>query len=86
MLAGRCMLPQRLGWQPYLVLFKSFPNCLADGPPLDLPTTPVSDENVVDFVTAACQWWDRVVVHVRERLQHRDAEMQRAHTRKRAAA
>ena len=29
-LAGLRMLPTRLGWQPYLLVFKQYPRCLVE--------------------------------------------------------
>ena len=39
-LAGLHQLPTRLGWQPFLLVFKQYPRCLTDG--LGVPPPPLA--------------------------------------------
>lgn len=76
-LAGLRFLPGRLGFQPFLAVYKQFPRCLmeaydapVESPPLDLEE---DDEAAQErFLVASSKWWDAAVVELRARLLSRD--------------
>ena len=76
------MLPARMGFSPYLLVFKQHPawHGMASDPTLEVPD--ITDQDVEELIAQQVLWWDTMVELVRKRLKAQDVAMVREYAKR----